>query len=72
MGEIFGMAGKAEAGIVERLLGDRAGDDRGGAAGEDVVDGAVDGLDDAGGIGRVRPSGIVAEAGRSGTTGSAR
>ena len=34
MGEVFGVAGKAEAGVVEHLLGDRSGDDRGGAAGE--------------------------------------
>ena len=64
MRQIFGMAGKAETGIVERLLGDRAGDDRGGVAGKAVGDGAVDRLDGAGGIGRVRPAGTVDEAGR--------
>ena len=53
--------GKPEAGIVERLLGDRAGDDRGGVAGKTVGDGAVDRFDDAGCIGRVRPAGTVDE-----------
>ena len=63
MRQIFGVAGKAEAGIVERLLGDRAGDDGRGVAGKAVGDGAVDGLDGAGGIGRVGLAGAVDEAG---------
>ena len=31
MGEVFGMPGKSEAGVVKQLLGDRRGDQRGGA-----------------------------------------
>ena len=55
MGEVFGVAGMAEASLVKHLLGDRRGDDRRGAAGKDVADGAVDGFDDAGGVAGVRP-----------------
>ncbi len=62
MRQILGMAGKAEAGVIKRLLGDGAGDDGGGLAGKAVLDGAVDGLDDAGRVGLVRFAGHVCEA----------
>ena len=41
----LGVAGMAEAGVVERLLGDRVGDDGAGEAGADIADGARDRLD---------------------------
>ena len=62
IGEEFGVAGIAEAGVVEHLLGDRRGDDRRGAPGEDVADGAVDRFDDARRVPGVRLSRTVAEA----------
>ena len=72
--EIFGVAGKLEAGVVERRLGDRIGDDGARAAPDsDVADGALDRLDRRGGevgLGRARTR--VGAARRAATTGSAR
>ena len=42
LGEVFGVAGMAEAGAVERVLVDRVGDDRGGAAGPHIGDRGID------------------------------
>ena len=43
--EKFGVAGKREAGVVERRLGDRVGDDRARLAGSHVADRALDRFD---------------------------
>ena len=73
MGEVFGMPGKSEARVVEQLLGDRRGDQRGGTSVEHVVHGTVDRLDDPGRIFGVSalPAGRGSGA-LSGATGRAR
>ena len=55
--EIFGMAGKGEAGFIEGLLGDRVGHDRARGAGSDISDRALDQFDRRGGEAGVRLAG---------------
>ena len=56
LGEELGVAGMAEAGGVERLLLDRVGDERRGAAGADQRDAGADRRDHRRRVGRVRPA----------------
>ena len=61
--EKFGVAGMGEAGLVERLLGDRIGDDRLRGARADIADGAFDQFDSRGGeigmrLAGPRPGGV--------------
>ncbi len=56
--EELGMPGMLEAGIVERLLVDRIGDQRGGGPGAHVADRPGDRLDHRRGVGAVRRSGF--------------
>ena len=59
MRQIFGVAGKSEAGVVENFLGDRPGHQRGGPSGHRVLDAAVDRFDDACRIAALRLARVV-------------
>ena len=56
--EIFGMAGVAEAGLVEDRLGDGVGDDGAGAPGIGGVDGLFDRREHGCGVGCIRGAGL--------------
>ena len=71
IGEIFGMAGKSETGVVKRFLGDRAGDDGGGNTRKHIGNRPIDRSMMPAALSALAFPGSSAKGASSGTTGSA-